>query len=151
MLLMKHERIVKFIDLDSATFSLILELMPLGSLSSFISKNKAMPWHDRFQIMQDISEGMAFLHSDTQLDGKAKQELWHQDLKSGNVLLTVQDKVLRGKISDFGLAFLRAELGDASSNVQLNGGTKHYQAPELFLRNAKFTKKCDGSYSITNM
>lgn len=144
MLLMKHERIVKFIDLDSATFSLILELMPLGSLSSYISRNKKMPWSDRYQIMADISEGMAFLHSDTKDDGNAKQELFHQDMKSGNVLLTVSDNKLRGKISDFGLAFLREmTTGDASSNVKLNGGTKSYQAPELFTRNAKFSKKAD--------
>jgi serine/threonine protein kinase len=118
--------------------------MPLGSLSSYISKNKKMPWPDRYQIMADISEGMAFLHSNTQENGKSKQELFHQDLKSGNVLLTVWENKLRGKISDFGLAFLREMSTDgASSNVQLNGGTKSYQAPELFKRNAKFNKKAD--------
>ena len=120
--------------------------MPLGSLSNYIKKTKGMPWTDRHRIMLDITEGMAFLHSNSQIDGKAKQELFHQDLKSGNVLLTVTDNVLRGKISDFGLAFLRdmTSGGDDSSNVKLNGGTKHYQAPELFKRNAKFNKKADG-------
>jgi serine/threonine protein kinase len=122
--------------------------MPLGSLSNYISKNKEMPWSDRHQIMLDIAEGMAFLHSDSQLDGTAKQELFHQDMKSGNVLLTVSNNALRGKISDFGLAFLRdLSGGDASSNVQLNGGTKHYQAPELYKRDAQFNKKADGIFT----
>lgn len=47
---------------------------------------------------------------------------------------------------DFGLSFLREQHADGASNtsnVAFNGGTRHYQAPELFLKAAKFTKKCD--------
>jgi serine/threonine protein kinase len=82
-----------------------MELMPRGALSSFIEENKkSLRWSTRYQIMLDICEGMAFLHSSTHADGAAKQELFHQDLKSANVLLTADGGVIRAKIGDFGLS-----------------------------------------------
>jgi hypothetical protein len=33
MRLMKHERIVEFVDLEIETFSIVMEFLPLGSLS----------------------------------------------------------------------------------------------------------------------
>jgi LRR receptor-like serine/threonine-protein kinase FLS2 len=103
---MKHDRIVKYISFEVESFSLIIELMPLGSLQSYIKKNKAdgMDWVDRHQLMLDICEGMAYLHSSIHPDGSLKAELFHQDLKSGNVLLEKVKGELRGKIADFGLS-----------------------------------------------
>jgi serine/threonine protein kinase len=65
-----------------------------------------MPWKERHQIMVDICKGMDFLHSDRFEDGSRKQVLFHQDLKSGNVLLCMKGSpaTLRGKICDFGLS-----------------------------------------------
>jgi hypothetical protein len=103
---MKHDRIVKFISFEIESFSLIIELMPLGSLQSYIKKHKSneIKWIDRYQLMLDICEGMAFLHSSIDLDGRKKAQLFHQDLKSGNVLLEKVRGRLRGKIADFGLS-----------------------------------------------
>jgi serine/threonine protein kinase len=87
---------------------MILEFMPGGSLQSHIEKTKKerFKWSHRFQLMLDICEGMAYLHSPIdEADGSEKPRVYHQDLKSANVLLmTSQDGELRGKISDFGLA-----------------------------------------------
>jgi serine/threonine protein kinase len=60
-------------------------------------------------MMLDICEGMAFLHSNVHAEKSAKQVLFHQDLKSANVLLTAEGGIIRGKIGDFGLScmFLR--------------------------------------------
>jgi serine/threonine protein kinase len=141
---MDHERIVKFIGFDLKHFSIIMEMMPRGSLSSFIKKNKAsMRWSERYQMMLDVCEGMAFLHSNVYADKTAKQVMFHQDLKSANVLLSAEGGMIRGKIGDFGLSrtFLPPltqnivltqidELETASpENVKLNGGTRCYQAP----------------------
>lgn len=104
MLEMKHERIVKLFDIDISTMALIMELMDNGSLHSYISKNKKMDWLDRYQIMLDINEGMAFLHANENEDRTPKKRVLHQDLKSGNILLTMNNGKLRGKIGDFGLA-----------------------------------------------
>jgi serine/threonine protein kinase len=110
-------------------FSLILEFMPDGSLLSHIKKEQGkFKWADRLQIMLDICEGMAYLHSSENADGSNKPKVYHQDLKSGNVLLmrTKQGK-LRGKIGDFGLAAFKYDDTGVSSCVSVNGGTRCYQ------------------------
>ena len=118
-----------------------MEFMPSGSLLSFIAKNRNMKWKDRYQMMIDICEGMAYLHSPETADGSPKVEVFHQDLKSGNILLTMQHGSLRGKISDFGLSNLRdlskMSSSQLSSKVDMIGGTLAYKAPELYSRNAK--------------
>jgi hypothetical protein len=107
MEIMVHERIVRFIMFEIESIGIVLEYLPLGSLYDHIEKAKGvMPWKDRHQLMLDICEGMEFLHSNVYSDGRVKQVLFHQDLKSGNVLLCMEGTpaALRGKISDFGLS-----------------------------------------------
>jgi hypothetical protein len=105
MELIVHERIVRFIMFEIESIGIVLEYLPLGSLDGFIVSSKGfIPWKDRYQMMLDICEGMEFLHSNVYADGSKKQVLFHQDLKSGNVLLSMEGNVLRGKISDFGLS-----------------------------------------------
>jgi serine/threonine protein kinase len=98
---MKDDRGVQFIGLVMPHG----ELMPHGALSTFIAKSgNTMKWSTRYQMMHDICEGMAYLHSTTHADGSEKKELFHQDLKSANVLLTEVDGIIRAKIGDFGLS-----------------------------------------------
>jgi serine/threonine protein kinase len=107
MKLMVHERIVRFIMFEIESLGIVLEYLPLGSLFDYIKNcHKVMRWSDRHQIMLDICEGMEFLHSNVYPDGSAKKVLFHQDLKSGNVLMCMEGTppILRGKISDFGLS-----------------------------------------------
>jgi serine/threonine protein kinase len=102
---MKHERVVEFKGFDFRTLSIIMELMPRGALSSFIYIcTHTMKWKTRYQMMLDICEGMAYLHSPSDSNGSEKKELFHQDLKSANVLLIEVDGVMRAKIGDFGLS-----------------------------------------------
>lgn len=102
---MLHERVVQFIDLDIENISLIMELMPLGSLRKYIDVNRyQMPWPVRYQMLIDICDGMEFLHASQYASGETKVEVFHQDLKTANVLLCTTDGILRGKISDFNLA-----------------------------------------------
>jgi hypothetical protein len=105
--LMAHDRIVRFIMFEVESLGIVLEYLPLGSLYDYIANSKGvMSWTDRYQMMLDICEGMEFLHSRDYLDGSTKQILLHQDLKSGNVLMSMEGTppTLRGKISDFGLS-----------------------------------------------
>jgi tRNA A-37 threonylcarbamoyl transferase component Bud32 len=139
---MKDDRVVQFIGFDFRKVSIIMELMPQGALSTFIAKSgNTMKWSTRYQMMLDICEGMAYLHSTTHADGSEKKELFHQDLKSANVLLTEVDGIIRAKIGDFGLSCMlfkssnffnlvmkQAEHG-APDEIRLNGGTRCYQAP----------------------
>jgi serine/threonine protein kinase len=112
MQLMKHDRIVEFIVLEVITFSLVMEFMPEGTLFSYIQKHRKPPcsWSIRHQILADVCEGMEFLHSSLYpkiegQDQKKKKEVFHQDLKTQNILLKLdKDKKLRAKITDFGLS-----------------------------------------------
>jgi serine/threonine protein kinase len=107
MELMVHERIVRFIMFELESLGLVLEYLPLGSLYDYIANSKRnMPWTNRYQMMLDICEGMEFLHSNVYPDGSVKQVLFHQDLKSANILLCMEGSppTLRGKITDFGLS-----------------------------------------------
>jgi serine/threonine protein kinase len=121
-----------------------MEFLPLGSLQNGIRKRTVKQWAIRYQMMLDICEGMAFLHSSTKL----KRVVMHQDLKSANVLMAMTGGKLRGKIADFGLAFLKEASAMSSVAVKVNGGTKVYQAPELFVANAKFTKVFNPTSSL---
>ena len=104
-------------------------------------------------MMLDVTEGMAYLHATTHQDGTPKPKVYHQDLKSANVLLTREtsgSSKMRGKISDFGLSHLKkaqptatASGSDTISHVALNGGTRCYQAPELFKKTARFSSRAD--------
>jgi hypothetical protein len=103
--LMVHERIVRFIMFEVESLGIVLEYLPLGSLYDYIASCKGvMFWNERYQMMLDICEGMEFLHSNVYANGSKKKVLFHQDLKSGNVLLCMEGNDLRGKISDFGLS-----------------------------------------------
>jgi hypothetical protein len=107
MELMVHDRIVRFVYFEIESFGIVLQYLPLGSLDAYIKKSKGvMPWNDRHRMMVDICKGMEFLHSPVYDGGAKKQVLFHQDLKSGNVLMSMEGSppVLRGKISDFGLS-----------------------------------------------
>jgi serine/threonine protein kinase len=127
-----------------------MELLPLGNLQDCIQdlKNHITSWAVRYQIMSDLLEGGSFLHSAVYVDDKVKRVVLHQDLKSANVLLLMEDGKLRGKIADFGLAHLKKVSSDMSksNSVRHNGGTEVYQAPELFVINSKFTKVCASLY-----
>lgn len=52
-------------------------------------------WSQRAIFLKDIAEGMTYLHS---------ADVYHQDLKTDNVLLGIERGRLRAKISDFGMS-----------------------------------------------
>lgn len=129
---MRHERVVEFIELDQEAMALIMELMPLGSLQGYMQKNRNMKWTDRYQMMLDITEGMAFLHAKTHPDGRPKRDVFHQDLKSGNVLLYMSHGKVRGKIGDFGLA---CEFPDNSSVARIRQRQRQHKSCSFQWRN----------------
>lgn len=78
-------------------FVLVMELLPGGDLYAYLHKlRQDLPEHRMRQIVNDVSEGMAFLHRTTTV---------HGDLKSGNILL---DGVGRAKVNS------RAQIGGMS-------------------------------------
>jgi serine/threonine protein kinase len=163
MQIMRHERIVEFIFLELETFSMVLEFMPEGTLFSYIKKHRNPPcaWSVRHQLLADVCEGMEFLHSSLYPkregeDQEKKKEVFHQDLKTQNIMLKRgPDKKLGAKITDFGfsrilsllliqLAGIRDMTENSHSAVSHRGGTRYYMAPELAKKGRhKFTKRAD--------
>eukprot|EP00730_Choanoeca_flexa_P005201 TRINITY_DN11901_c0_g3_i3.p1 TRINITY_DN11901_c0_g3~~TRINITY_DN11901_c0_g3_i3.p1 ORF type:complete len:1077 (+),score=229.75 TRINITY_DN11901_c0_g3_i3:283-3513(+) len=94
---------------------MIMEYASLGSLHGLLH-NETMTFESAtlLNYMRDIVSGMRFLHS-------GKPPVIHADLKSHNVLV---DNKHRAKVSDFGLATTKAQVG---------AGTNFWMSPELLM------------------
>ncbi|KAK9063406.1 hypothetical protein SSX86_017276 [Deinandra increscens subsp. villosa] len=115
---------------------LVYDFMANGSLDKYIYSDNdpkmILTWGQRFKIINDISNGLLYLHEEWE------QTVVHRDIKAGNVLL---DSDLNGRLGDFGLA----KLYDHGSNVATTTrvvGTLGYLAPEL-TRTGKPTTSSD--------
>lgn len=80
-------------------FSMIMELVPHGTLYEFLRRPGDLPWPMRIRIAYDIASAMNFLHS-------ADPPLIHKDLKSPNILMagTKFDDLVVAKVADFGIS-----------------------------------------------
>ncbi|KAJ4890017.1 L-type lectin-domain containing receptor kinase S.1 [Raphanus sativus] len=101
---------------------LVYDYMPNGSLNQWIFDHpkEPMTWRMRRQVINDVAEGLNYLHHGWE------QVVIHRDIKSSNILL---DSDMRGRLGDFGLAKLY-EHGGAPNTTRVVG-TLGYLAPEL--------------------
>ncbi|KAH1120687.1 hypothetical protein J1N35_003847 [Gossypium stocksii] len=104
---------------------LIYELMPNGSLDSFLHgksmDDKVLDWPTRSKIALGAARGIAYLHHD------CIPHIIHRDIKSSNILL---DQNMEARVSDFGLATLMEP--DKTHVSTFVAGTFGYLAPEYF-------------------
>ena len=119
---------LKKICLEAPYYSLVMELMPKGSLYDLLRNGQPLPWDIRYRIALDAALGLKDLHG---------YRILHRDLKSMNILL---DDRLRAKLADFGLAKVKHETGSQSSVAK---GTVLWMAPELFDDEPKVTAASD--------
>jgi len=100
---LSHPNIVLMKGFCFEPYSIVMEYMDLGSLSTFLSTKKhngeTLSWSIILQIAIDIAQGMSFLHNIT-------PPLVHRDLKSPNILLASSpvEPYIIAKVSDFGLS-----------------------------------------------
>jgi serine/threonine protein kinase len=107
---------------------LYLEYANGGSLENWIfDKDKPFDWCDAHQFVNDILSGLHFLH---------QYNIIHCDIKPGNLLLSHEGEVIRGKICDFGLS------KEADDNIETRG-TSAYMAPEILLLSFPHTPASD--------
>eukprot|EP01133_Synstelium_polycarpum_P007241 gene7241-8418_t len=133
---LSHPNIVLMKGFCFDPYSIVMEYMDLGSLSSFLRKRKeasqTMDWSTILKIAKDIASGMAFLHN-------ISPPLVHRDLKSPNILLATHptEPFIVAKVSDFGLS--RTVVQSFVSKVVDN---PTWQAPEV-LKGSEYNEKGD--------
>uniref|UniRef100_A0A6B2LDJ8 Protein kinase domain-containing protein n=1 Tax=Arcella intermedia TaxID=1963864 RepID=A0A6B2LDJ8_9EUKA len=111
--------------------AIVLEYLPRGDLSTFLSKHKSTPLVNRYQIGLDVVCGISYLH---------RNGIIHADIKSPNVLL---DEELRGKITDFGVSKYKQSSESTTIGIA-KAGSYRWMAPELEENdNSKTTKLSD--------
>jgi serine/threonine-protein kinase len=113
-----HPNIVTVYDVgevDGKKF-IAMEFVEGRTLAGIISEEGPLPISRSARFIHQIADGLAFAH---------ERGIVHRDIKPGNILVTVDDKV---KISDFGLARLQS-----SGSVTQTGhavGSPSYMSPE---------------------
>jgi serine/threonine protein kinase len=132
----QHKNLVKLLgcSLEGPESLLVYDYVHNKSLDQFIfdkSKDQALSWKERFDIIVGTAEGLAHLH------GGCEVRIIHRDIKSSNVLL---DENLAPKIADFGLVRC---FGEDRTHLSTGiAGTLGYMAPEYLVR-GQLTEKAD--------
>ncbi|KAK3197963.1 hypothetical protein Dsin_021378 [Dipteronia sinensis] len=114
---------------------LVYEYMPYKSLDSYIfdqSKRKLLNWNKYFNIIEEIAQGILYLHK------YSRFRIIHRDLKAGNILL---DKNMNPKISDFGLARIFTTAQSEANTNRIVGTRKQTYSSKVICLNKTDTKK----------
>ncbi|KAG1800663.1 kinase-like domain-containing protein [Suillus variegatus] len=95
--------------------------MKNGSLQVYLSKGNDVPLSKRLLLVEDIAEGLKYLH---------KHPVVHGDLTPSNVLI---DDDERAVLTDFGLSIILGGFTNLSvTYTDAQMGTEAWAAPELF-------------------
>jgi len=100
----RHPRLVLFLGCgrvpDTKDIFVVLEFMERGDFLHHLVDGRESgtppPWDERLRLLRDVADGMVYIH-------RALRSI-HRDLKSENVLLSVESGALRAKVADFGLS-----------------------------------------------
>ncbi|WOL04959.1 hypothetical protein Cni_G13682 [Canna indica] len=131
---LRHRNLVQLVGWchDRREFLLVYELMPNGSLDSYLyTTKKTLDWPVRHKIALGLASAMLYLHEEWE------QCVVHRDIKPSNVML---DSGFNAKLGDFGLARLVDH--DSHSQTTVLAGTMGYMAPES-VTTGKASKESD--------
>ncbi|KAH9475505.1 Serine/threonine/tyrosine-protein kinase HT1 [Psilocybe cubensis] len=135
--LLRHPNVVPLLGTTTGFgpyLAMVCPWMEHGNLSQYLNKKVLeLTLRKRLQILADVIEGLAYLHS---------QSVIHGDLTTGNILMDED----RAHLSDFGLSNAMAEVRHNSFISSTVGGSPRWAAPELLhfgLAVPDVTKYCD--------
>tara|TARA_B100000780_G_C21117301_1_gene452153 strand:+ start:1180 stop:2037 length:858 start_codon:yes stop_codon:yes gene_type:complete len=120
-----HENIVRVFETNtfekdnSVFYFLAMEFVSGESLSDLLKRDILLPYDKALRIQIDFLQGLEKAHS---------LSIIHRDINPDNILLSYQDKDLKGLLSDFGLAQKVNDLDQISGAA----GRYLYFAPECF-------------------
>ncbi|KAG6545825.1 hypothetical protein Mapa_012786 [Marchantia paleacea] len=119
---------------------LVMEYVPLGSLASNLQvpKRKNLTWSVRLKICLQVAEALNYLHT------AAQPPIYHQDVKSTNILL---DNNFDAKVADFGVSKLVPEHGNQVSSLQIRG-TPAYMDPDVHVSHHRTDKSDVYSFGV---
>ena len=133
---LNHGHIVRFFGtcIANQRHAMVLEYANCGSLRELLKEaDDELPWPTRRRFGEEISRGLAYLHS---------RNVVHRDLKSNNVLLFGND--LTVKLADFGLSVIKnREVSYVSAGL---AGAMRWKCKEELRKQARHLsefKACD--------
>jgi len=132
---LRHPNVVQFfagaVDTQRNKCYLIMEYMPLGSLTNVLADRRTYPlsWEKRMKMMLEAATGLQYLHN-------LHPPIIHRDIKSLNFLVSSE---LIIKISDFGASKITQNNRNTTTAMT---GTPLWSAPET-LQGAPNTEKSD--------
>jgi len=122
---LQHRRIVHYLHTevaaDQTCVQIFMEYVPGGSLSAYIKRNGPIDEETASQYMEQLTDGLVYLHS---------QGVIHRDIKPENILIDAQGGL---KLTDFGAA-RRIGLEEASMAAKSLIGSPYWMAPEVARR-----------------
>lgn len=115
------EHIVRYVDYrdEPAHLLIIMEYVPCGELSTYMSHQGPMPELAAKSMTIQILHALDYLH---------KRMITHRDIKPDNILIASNDP-FKVKLSDFGLSKV---IGEKETFLKTFCGTLLYCAPEVY-------------------
>ena len=123
--LQANEHIMKIFDVkyQQNAIYIIMEFCEFGDLNQFFKKHTQLNIDTKVNLMRQIVNGIAFLHS---------RNIVHRDIKPANILLTSTfDRSVVVKLGDFGLTTI-LDPNSLTSAMSSNVGSLAFKAPEFF-------------------
>ena len=117
---LKHPNIIKILDSgkNKNTHYIVLEYIPGKTLKKFNGNN--LSWKQSLLLLLPVAKALSYAHN---------QQVIHQDVKPGNILLSTKGIPY---LTDFGIAKIMPN-GQTSGHpgINIGMGTPQYMAPEV--------------------
>ncbi|XP_070559117.1 leucine-rich repeat serine/threonine-protein kinase 2-like isoform X2 [Ptychodera flava] len=128
---LRHLSLVSMIGVGLCPRVLVMELAPLGTLSSIQNRDRPLSRGLQHRIALQVAEGLMFLH---------QHRIIYRDLKPDNILIFSLSLgvLVNAKISDYGISRFATPIGLTASE-----GTPGYRAPEVAKGDVFYDEKVD--------